>query len=217
MDAEIVKLLGWFQHDGQPVSLRCPSCRHVGTFELPPGDDYLSDGNPATGVLLGSRRCPNPECHAHVFTVWSPSDGELLATYPPETLDFDATNLPKAVLDSLEEAIRCHAAGCFRASALMVRRTLEELCADRQAEGANLKQRLECLSGKVAVASALVEGLDTLRLLGNDAAHVELKDFDTVGKTEAELALEIAKELLKGVYQYEDLVARLEALKRPRS
>lgn len=46
---------------------------------------------------------------------------------------------------------------------------------------------------------------------------MELKDFDTVGKTEAELALEIAKELLKGVYQYEDLVARLEALKRPRS
>lgn len=50
-----MKLLDWFQHPGQPVSLRCPSCRHVGTFELPPGHDYLSDGNPATGVLLGSR------------------------------------------------------------------------------------------------------------------------------------------------------------------
>jgi hypothetical protein len=57
--------------------------------------------------------------------------------------------------------------------------------------------------------------LDNLRLLGNDAAHVELKDFDRIGQTEAELAIEIVKELLKGVYQYEDLIARLEALRRP--
>lgn len=121
VEAEIVKLPGWFPHDGQPISLRCPSCRHVGMFELSPERDFLSDGNLSTGVLLGSRRCPNPDCHAHVFTVWSPSEGALVTSYPPETLDFDATNLPKAVLGSLEEAIRCHAAGCYRASALMVR------------------------------------------------------------------------------------------------
>lgn len=98
----------------------------------------------------------------------------------------------------------------------MVRRTLEELCAERNAQGRDLKARLSALSDKVAVASALVDGLDSLRVLGNDAAHVELKDFDEVGKTEAELALEITKELLKGVYQYDDLVGRLAALKRPK-
>lgn len=62
----------------------------------------------------------------------------------------------------------------------MVRRTLEDLCADRGADGPNLKARLAALSDRVALAQALVEGLDTLRLLGNDAAHVDLKDFDQV-------------------------------------
>jgi hypothetical protein len=97
----------------------------------------------------------------------------------------------------------------------MVRRALEDLCDDRGATGPNLKTRLESLSDKIAVAKALVEGLDNLRLLGNDAAHVNLHDFDAIGPTESGLAIEILKELLKGVYQYEDLVAKLEALKRP--
>jgi hypothetical protein len=214
---EIVELASWWPQEGSPISLRCPSCRQIGTFDVPPSSvkDLLSNGNVQTGVFLGSRRCPNDACHAHVFTVWSASAHALVASYPPETIDFNAANLPKPVLDSLDEAIRCHAAQCYRAAAVMVRRTLEDLCADRNASGANLKTRLESLSGRIAVATALVEGLDTLRLLGNDAAHVDLKDFDAVGKTEAELAIEIAKELLKGIYQYEDLVARLEALKRP--
>jgi len=37
--------------------------------------------------------------------------------------------------------------------------------------------------------------------LGNDAAHVEAKAYDNTGKDEAELAIELAKELLKAVYQ----------------
>lgn len=169
---------------------------------------------PDNTLRVGSRKCPNPACSAHVFVVFSTTTQSLVATYPPETIDFDASNLPKAVHDSLDEAIRAHAAQCYRAAALMVRRTLEDLCADRGASGQNLKDRLKALHGRIAVADALVDGLDSLRLLGNDAAHVELKDFDTIGQSESSLAIEIAKELLKGVYQYDDLVARLEALKK---
>jgi Domain of unknown function (DUF4145) len=153
-------------------------------------------------------------CHTHVFTVFSTTTAALVVSYPPETIDFDSTNLPKAVHDSLDEAIRAHASQCYRAAALMVRRTLEDLCADRGASGSNLKERLKALHGRIAVADALVEGLNSLRLLGNDAAHVELQDFDNIGQSESSLAIEIAKELLKGVYQYDDLVARLEALKK---
>jgi hypothetical protein len=59
-----------------------------------------------------------------------------------------------------------------------VRRTFEELCLDRQATGGNLNERLKSLSGRLAVADALVDGFDSLRLLGNDGAQVELKDFE---------------------------------------
>jgi hypothetical protein len=38
----------------------------------------------------------------------------------------------------MEEAVACHAAECFIAAAIMVRKTLEELCRERGATGANL-------------------------------------------------------------------------------
>jgi hypothetical protein len=208
-----ITIPGWTGTSTPVLSFRCPRCRQIGTFESSTQPDLL--GTSSTGsVQVGSRRCPNPACHAHVFAV-SDASQKLVASYPPETIDFDSSNLPKPVLDSLTEAITCHAAEAHRAAALMVRRALEDLCDDRGATGPNLKTRLESLSDKIAVAKALVEGLDNLRLLGNDAAHVNLHDFDAIGPTESGLAIEILKELLKGVYQYEDLVAKLEALKRP--
>ncbi|CAI2933888.1 putative DNA-binding protein HMt-1.1 [Aminobacter niigataensis] len=47
-----------------------------------------------------------------------------------------------------------------------------------------------------------------------DAAHIEAKDYDKIGKEESELAIELAKELLKAVYQYTSLVQRLTALNK---
>jgi hypothetical protein len=141
--------------------------------------------------------------------------GQLVESYPPETIDFDASNLPVKIKDSLEEAIKCCAAGCFRASALMIRRALEELCEDRSAVGGNLKARLSALGTKVVIPTELLDAADELRLLGNDAAHVEAKEYDNVGKPEVEAALLLAKEILKGVYQYSNLVKTLRALKKP--
>lgn len=97
----------------------------------------------------------------------------------------------------------------------MVRRVLEELCKDKNASGKNLKDRIAQLSGTIIVPTGLLTAADELRILGNDAAHIEAKDYDEIGKEEAELAIELAKELLKAVYQYDGLVARLLALKKP--
>jgi hypothetical protein len=71
---------------------------------------------------------------------------------------------------------------------MMVRRTLEELC-DQGAEGDDLKKRLRALRDKVILPEALLDGLNELRLLGNDATHVEARLYDDIGKEEAELAL----------------------------
>ena len=55
-----------------------------------------------------------------------------------------------------------------------------------------------------------------MRLLGNDAAHIESKEYDKVGKDEVDIAIEITKEILKGVYQMGNLVAKLKKLKKPK-
>jgi hypothetical protein len=74
---------------------------------------------------------------------------------------------------------------------------------------------LAALSTSVVIPKELLDAADELRLLGNDAAHVSAKNYDGIGTEQAALAIELAKELLKAVYQYASLVDRLKALKKP--
>jgi len=135
-------------------------------------------------------------------------------SYPPEQLDFDSTNIPAAVRKAFEEAIECHSQQCFVASAIMVRKTLEELCRDKGATGSNLRERIQALGKNIVLPKELLEGADNLRLLGNDAAHIESQEYQQVGKEEVELAVEFAKELLKAAYQYASLLKKFDALKK---
>ena len=194
-----------------PLSLRCPICRENGVFENAGVQDvHLPQAQPP--VFLGIRRCPGTQCRAAVFVVHAGPG--IIAAFPPSTIDFDSTNIPASVVTAFEESIKCHANQCFTASAIMVRKTLEELCRDRQATGTNLKERVRALGSKVVLPQELLDGLDDLRLLGNDAAHIESQEYNSVGKEEVEVAIEFAKEVLKAVYQYSTLLARLRALKK---
>ncbi len=96
----------------------------------------------------------------------------------------------------------------------MIRKALEELCRERQAQGKDLKERIRDLGSKIVLPKELSEGLDDLRLLGNDAAHIESREYDKVGKDEVEVGIEFAKEVLKATYQYSALLNRLRALKK---
>jgi hypothetical protein len=196
-----------------PISARCPACKRQGTFDSFTNVYDLLIQDPPTRTVLGQRRCPNPECHAHLFFVLQ--DGKVVVSYPPQLIDFDPVNLPPSVRSTLEEAIQCHANQCFIAAAIMVRKTLEELCFDRQASGNNLKERIRDLGTKIVLPKELLDGLDDLRLLGNDAAHIESQEFNKVGREEVEIGLEFAKEVLKAVYQYSALLSRLRSLKKP--
>ncbi|AZO46209.1 DUF4145 domain-containing protein [Mesorhizobium sp. M7D.F.Ca.US.005.01.1.1] len=221
-----MKTTGHFTLSDPPsINVRCPACRHVGSFS----HVGLNDANsavieksesgryvPIGTRMFGIRVCPNTECNSVLFFARQ-SPGGAAVTFPPEVIDFDASNLPPGILASLEEAVKCHASGCYRASALMVRRTLEELCEDKKAVGSNLKARVAALSAVAIIPSELLNAADELRILGNDAAHIEAKDYDKIGEVEAELAIELAKELLKAVYQYTSLLSRLTALKKNRA
>ncbi len=198
------------------VSPRCPACKQKGTFESVGGskDIRITPGLPFT--YLGQRRCPNPDCHSHVFVAIKTNVGqrEILISYPAERIDFDTTDVPTSIIESLEEAITCHANGCFVASAIMVRKTLEELCRERNASGSNLKDRIRSLGNLIILPPELLNGLDDLRLLGNDAAHIESQQYAKVGQDEVEVGIELTKEVLKAVYQYAALLSRLRAFKK---
>ena len=96
----------------------------------------------------------------------------------------------------------------------MVRRLLEELCEDSGATGKNLFERLKSLKSKVTLPEELFDAMDALKALGNDAAHIESKAYDQIGAEEAELSIELGKEILKARYQLKGIVDRLKAKKK---
>jgi hypothetical protein len=197
---------------GPKISVRCPICGHNGSFESVPAPDLF---DVSSNIFYGQRKCPNVKCNSHVFFIHVRQTGEIL-TYPQETISFDKEGIPDKVLNAFEEAVKCHANQCFVASAIMLRKTLEEICAERKATGPNLKDRLKNLATKIFIPKELIEGMDELRLLGNDAAHIESNTFDSIGKNEIEISIEFTKEILKGVYQYEGLLTKLRSLKKPK-
>jgi hypothetical protein len=205
------KASGFVAAGAPTLSLRCPECRQHGTFEnLGVQDIQLTSAQP--NIFLGLRRCPNVDCRSALFVVHS--GAKIIKSFPPETIDFDSTNIPAGVVGTFEEAIKCHANQCFIAAAIMVRKTLEELCRDRQAAGGNLKERIRALGTKIVLPQELLDGLDDLRLLGNDAAHIESQEYGKIGKDEVEVGMEFTKEVLKAVFQYSTLLSRLRALKK---
>lgn len=193
------------------VVARCPACRAKTVFD-PVAQTDAQVSTPQGHFTAGIRTCANPDCQCLVFFTSAANGVRLL---PPETLDFDATNLPKTVLDAFEEAIMCHAASCYRASAMMVRKTLEELCLEQGALGPNLKEKVKALGTKIVIPLDLAAGIDDLRLLGNDAAHVSAQSFNQIGKDEVETGIDLAKELRRATYQHKALVARMALHKIP--
>jgi hypothetical protein len=205
------------------VSLRCPHCGGTGAFPCVNQNANLSYSKPfATQpqqqrpnplqFTASLRQCPDPDCRGIVLVVQQ-SPGRVVLVLPSQRLDFSADHLPATCREALTEAVACHAAGAYRAAAMMVRRLLEEICDDNNAPGTNLHQRLEALKALVVLPQALFDAMGELKALGNDAAHVEARAYDNIGREEAEDSIELAKEILKALCQLKGLVASLQARK----
>ncbi|WP_166727692.1 DUF4145 domain-containing protein [Mucilaginibacter gilvus] len=136
-------------------------------------------------------------------------------SYPQQRIDFSKDNIPVNILQIFTEAVTCHSNECFIAAGMMIRKTLEAICEDKRATGANLHQKLESLKKLITVPTELLEAMYELKLLGNDAAHIVAKDFEEIGNEEIEISIEFAKEILKSVYQYQSLLSKLRGLKKP--
>jgi len=116
---------------GVPSNMRCPNCGQLGTFEslAPNSSDFIIDN----GFRVGERRCPNLNCRTMLFVMWQ--QNQITRSYPALRVDFDKTKIPKPIVSAVQEAITCHANECFIAAGIMVRKTLEEMCRERGAQG----------------------------------------------------------------------------------
>ncbi|MBQ9575619.1 MAG: DUF4145 domain-containing protein [Muribaculaceae bacterium] len=200
--------------EGVNITLICPHCGNRGTF-VPIVKDILSLNDDNKPVILGIRKCPNPNCGGYSFIIQDASTNDVcLESYPTAKMEFKKDSIPQQISETFEEAIVCYANQCYVASAIMVRKTLEQLCEDKGTEGKNLKERLQALVKTITMPHELKEGMDMLRILGNNAAHVRLTDFDSISEKELSVSIQFTKEVLKSVYQFDKLLSALRALKK---
>src|SRR2546426_11173376 len=136
----MIKVQNVGKGNGSLFTHKCPECGQGGTSQRISDIPDLH----VTEHWLGHRECPTPSCKAHVFFVAADSFSPQ-RTYPPVRIPLDATNVPERIKKALLEAVSCDAEECHVAAAIMVRRTLEELCEDRNATGKNLKERIQSL------------------------------------------------------------------------
>lgn len=141
-------------------------------------------------------------------------DSERVESYPRLKIDFSDEDIPENVKLSFEEALTCHSVECYTASAILIRKTLEEICKERGAKGKKLVDQIQDLNSQSILPKKLFDGLNELRLLGNDAAHIELKNYEQISAKEVEVGIKFTKEILKAVYQYKSLLEEMQSLKK---
>lgn len=210
-----------------PQSIRCPHCRQLGSAHMIGNTGFQYQKKVFVDPVPNPKRvgdtvlsasihiCPNPNCKGLLFVIREPNGN--LTVQPPELIDFNSDGIPERCQQTIKEAVACHSAGAYRAASMMVRRLLEEICDENGATGKDLHKRLDSLKTKVVLPRDFFAAMMELKILGNDAAHVEARQYDQIGRDEAGDAIELVKEILKALYQLKGLVSRLQARKNSKS
>ncbi|WP_162908293.1 DUF4145 domain-containing protein [Allorhizocola rhizosphaerae] len=172
----------WVEDDPFPTRWTFVECEHCGHPML-----FVQerDGTPPSGWY-------DP------YRVW-PSQGEHASW-----------SIPGDVRSEFEEAKQAFKAKLYKASALMVRRTLEGVCLEQGAKKTDsLQKQLDSLKASGILEGRIVEWAHGLRYIGNAGAHFS---SDPVSRQDAKDALDLGEAVLGYVYvfgeKYEEIKKR---------
>ena len=129
----------------------------------------------------------------------------------PQTDRTLSKTIPESLRLEHNEARTCFRNGAYTATVVMVRRTLEGVCAEHNVKDMTLVRALEEMKNKGLIEGRLLEWAQELRVLGNQGAHFTGKQ---VPRADAEDALALAEALLDYLYVFS---AQFDAFKERRN
>ena len=193
---------------GNP-SNRGATCPHCATFaQFNPAELVVSQAAAADDLMYALYRCQS--CRLPIAV-----EGKVGATTtqysvqrvypPPTTRKGQDAEVPPSVDGALSEAIVCAAIGAPVAGAIMCRRAVELITRDKNAEGGNLRERIDALD----IPTGLKEIAHGVRLLGNEAVHPEAEAWDSVTAADTALLIDLTEEIARQVYEVPARVASL--------
>lgn len=106
-------------------------------------------------------------------------------------------DVPEPLRREFEEAQTCFSAKAYEATVVMVRRILEGVCKENNAQERVLVKSLEKLKADGLVDGTIAEWANALRVLGNEGAHYTGRQ---VPRDDSEDALAFAEALLDHIY-----------------
>lgn len=143
----------------------------------------------------------NPGSGSDVFT---PASAAEATWYSPTWLPRHAEirefeDVPDHIGQAASEATLCLSVGAFRAVGSLARAVIEATAKDKEAEGRDLKLRIDALGAANHIRPHTQEQAHEVRHFGNGMAHGDFTD--PVTREEAEEVVELMAEILDEVYQ----------------
>lgn len=101
--------------------------------------------------------------------------------------------IPEDLRKDIDEAKKCFSMDCYRACAVLCRRSIQLACLLKEAKKGKLEDQIKELSEKGIITKGLADWATVVRWIGNDAAHPEAPIVD---REEADDCLKLAEQFL---------------------
>lgn len=179
------------------LAVVCPYCERIVTATV---HGWTTEGErDYEVVLLSCNECGSALLYLRELEWHSPTSVKLILTKRlwPDTGRVMSAAIPSPLREEYEQARLCFEAHAYTATAVMVRRTLEGVCADNNITERILARPLEKMHTSGLIDERLFEWTQALRVLGNEGAHFTGRQ---VSREDAEDALALAEALLDYMY-----------------
>jgi len=126
-------------------------------------------------------------------------DGRARTVSPSNFVLDPPPGLAPQIASDLNESCACFNAGAYKATVVMVRRVLEAVLDTRGFSGSTLVERIRAAHASGAVSDLHFQLASSTRILGNYGAHYSDDQLAQIGKDEAELVLQMMRQILKSL------------------
>lgn len=180
--------------------MQCPNCRHLAQAKVAGEKRYAIHEGDVYGryIFATCDGCSQPVLFDEEYDPHSEVSFRPRVIYPEAGRKFGG-DIPTPARIAYEEAETCFDAGANTAAALMCRRCIEAIGHDKGAKGNSLLKKIEWLQNESVVPAEFVEWFDTLRQVGNQAAHDVTAP---VSASDAKDTVEFTHALLEFIYSY---------------